>query len=298
MFRVISLLALATSAFAAPALAQSTTPLLKLGTDTSNIESMVKMRCSLDPKEDVILWWSGTVFAQLPEKAPSALFGFEGYNICRAEKQPDGVWRLLTRELTFYRDLKTGKIVDQWDNPMTGESNAVLQVANDPVNNLLNPPGRPSTVPWVEAGDQLMLTMNIPLTYPNPLPPKDYPKQSSGDMYMGSEHFMFFTPRADMENPALAQAPATYGWSRTGPWLPWMEMGQAPGGLLYIAQGNKKASISELPADIQELVRTTYPEYATAPKKWVEPNMTSWTVYKKWAESQKKGKKAKQGKKK
>ena len=293
MLRLLSLLALATSAVSAPALAQNAPSALELATDTNNIESMVKMRCSLDPKEDVILWWSGTVFAQLPEKAPSPLFGFEGYNICRAEKQPDGVWRLLTRELTFYRDLKTGEIVDQWDNPFTGVRDNVLQVANDPVNNLLNPPGRPSTVPWVEAGDQLMLTMNIPLTYPNPLSPKDFPKQSSGELYVGSEHFMFFTPRAAMEDPSLTQAPTTYGWTRTGPWLPWMEMGQAPGGLLYVAQGNKKASISELPADIQERVRTTYPEYATAPKKWVEPNMTSWTVYKQWHESQNKTKQGK-----
>ncbi|WP_052497581.1 DUF1838 family protein [Lysobacter sp. A03] len=293
MLRLFSVMALATSAFVPSALAQSATSAAQPATDIGNTDAMVKMRCSLDPKEDVILWWSGTVFAQLPEKAPSALLGFEGYNICRAEKQADGTWRLLTRELTFYRDLKTGKIIDQWDNPMTGERNEVLQVANDPVNNVLNPPGRPSTVPWVEAGDQLMLTMNIPLTYPNPLPPKDFPKQSSGEMYMGSEHFMFFTPRAAIEDPSLTQAPATYGWTRTGPWLPWMEMGQAPGGLLYIAQGNKKASIAELPADIQERVRTTYPEYATAPKEWVQPNMTSWTVYKQWHDSQQQAKKAK-----
>ncbi|QOW19446.1 DUF1838 family protein [Lysobacter ciconiae] len=289
MLRLFSVLALATSAFVPAAQAQSSATAAQPATGIGNIESLVKMRCSLDPKEDVILWWSGTVFAQVPEKAPSALLGFEGYNICRAEKQADGTWRLLTRELTFYRDLKTGEILDQWDNPMTGERNHVLQVANDPVNNVLNPPGRPSTVPWVEGGDQLMLTMNIPLTYPNPLPPKDFPKQSSGEMYMGSEHFMFFTPRVAIEDPALTQAPASYGWTRTGPWLPWMEMGQAPGGLLYIAQGNKKASIAELPADIQERVRSTYPQYTTAPREWIQPNMTSWTVYKQWHERQQSG---------
>lgn len=289
MLRLFPLLAMATSAFVAPALAQSTAPALDLTTEAGNVEALVKMRCSLDQTEDVILWWSGTVFAQLPEKAPSPLLGFEGYNICRTEKQHDGVWRMLTRELTFYRDLKTGEIIDQWDNSFTGEHNAVLHVANDPVNQILNPPGRPSIMPWVEAGDQLMLTLNIPLTYPNPLSPEEFPKQSSGRMYTGSEHFTFFVPRADMENPALSQAPVVYGWTRVGPWLPWMEMGEAPGGLLYIAQGNKKTSIDELPADIQERVRSTYPEYATAPKEWSAPNMTSWTVYKQWHERQQEG---------
>src|SRR5690606_35736664 len=109
----------------------------------------------------------------------------------------------------------------------------VLQVANDPVNTVLNPPGRPSVMPWVEAGDQLMLTLNIPLAYPNALQPTDFPKQSSGEMYVGSEHFMFFVPRADIDNPAIKQANVTYAWTRIGPWLPWMEMGQTPGNLLY-----------------------------------------------------------------
>ena len=254
---------------------------LDLTTPEGNVDAMVKLRCSLDQTEDVILWWSGTIFSQLPGKAPAAILGFEGYNICRSEKLDDGTWRLRTRELTFYRDLKTGQIIDQWHNPLSGQRNDVLHVANDPVNTVLNPPNRPMMhLPWVTSGAQLMLTLNIPLAYPNPLPPKDFPKESSGEMYVGSEHFAFFAPLAAMQDPAVKQVPVVYGWTRIGPWLPWMEMGQAAGGLLYIAQGNKKASISELPADIQERVRITYPEYGTAPEKWVQPNVTSWSYYK------------------
>lgn len=241
---------------------------------------MVKLRCSLDPAQEELLWWAGTLFAQEPGKKAAPLMGFEGYNICRAEKQADGVWRLVTRELTFYRDLKTGKIIDSWDNPLSGERNDVVQVANDPVNTVLNPPGRPFHMPWVEAGDQVMLTLNIPLAYPNPLQPDAFPAESSGPTYMGSEHFMFFAPRADLENPALKSVPVTYGWTRIGPWLPWMKLGMRPGNLLYIAQGNKRASVGELPADVQELVRSRYPEYAHAPETWVQPNVTSWSYYK------------------
>ena len=253
---------------------------LDLQSEQGSVEAMVKLRCSLDPKQEEILWWAGTLFAQEPGQKPAPLLGFEGYNICRAEKQADGVWRLYTRELTFYRDLKTGKIIDSWDNPLSGERNEVVQVANDPVNTVLNAPGRPLHLPWVEAGDQVMLTLNIPLAYPNPLQPAEFPAESSGPTYMGSEHFMFFAPRADLENPALKSVPVTYGWTRVGPWLPWMKLGTRPGNLLYVAQGNKRASVSELPADIQELVRTHYPEYARAPETWVQPNVTSWSYYK------------------
>lgn len=266
---------LASAAIALSSQAQA----LDLASAQGATEALVKMRCSLDPKEDVLLWWEGTLFAQEPEKKAYPLMGFEGYNICRSEKLADGTWRLVTRELTFYRDLATGKIIEQWDNPINGQRVDVVQVANDPVNTVLNAPGREVPLPWVEAGDTLMLTLNIPLAYPNPLQPAQFPLASSGPTYMGSEHFMFFAPRAAMEDPGLSQVPVTYGWTRVGPWLPWMQLGTTPGTLLYIGQGNKRASVADLPADIQQLIQTRYPEYATAPASWVQPNVTSWSHY-------------------
>ena len=266
---------LATAAIALSSNAQA----LDLASQQGSTEALVKMRCSLDPAEHVLLWWEGTLFAQEPEKKAYPLMGFEGYNICRSEKLADGTWRLVTRELTFYRDLATGKIIEQWDNPINGQTVDVVHVANDPVNTVLNSPQHPVAMPWVEAGDTLMLTLNIPLAYPNPLQPAEFPLASSGPTYMGSEHFMFFTPRAAMEDSSLSQVPVTYGWTRIGPWLPWMQLGTTPGSLLYIAQGNKRASVAELPDDIQQLIKTRYPEYATAPDKWVQPNVTSWSHY-------------------
>ena len=276
-FTVTGLLAPLLLAMAMPASA------LDINSAEDAAEVMMKMRCSLDPKQDVIAWWKGTLFQQEPGpgKAPVALMGFEGYNICRSEKLEDGTWRMLSRELTFYRDLKTGKILETWDNPISGERNTVVDVANDPVNHVQNPPGRPQmSLPWVKTPGWLMLTWNIPLAYPNPLMPEQFPRQSSGPVYAGSEHFMFFVKREDMENPAIKSAPLLMSWTRTGPWLPWMELGQRPGGLLYIAQSAKLGSLKELPQDIQDLVHSKYPEYATAPATWVQPNVTSWTRYK------------------
>lgn len=274
-----------TMALAVPLLVALAAPASALDLDApaDAAEAMMKMRCSLDPKEDVIAWWKGTLFQKDPDpgKAPVALMGFEGYNVCRGEKLEDGTWRMLSRELTFYRDLKTGKILETWDNPISGERNTVIDVANDPVNQVFNPPGRPPmALPWVKAGDWLMLTLNIPLSYPNPLQPDQFPRQSSGPVYAGSEHFKFFVTRKDMEDPAIKSAPLVLSWTRTGPWLPWMELGQRPGGLLYIAQSSKLGSFDELPQDIQDVVRRKYPEYATAPSAWTQPNVTSWTYYK------------------
>lgn len=250
------------------------------------IKAVIKMRCSLNPEQDKILWWKGTVFAQQPGEKTVALMGFEGYNICRAEKMDSGNWRLYTRELGFYRDLETGKILGQWDNPLSGETNTVLPVANDPVNMVMPSAMHPQ---WVIQGDRAMLAMNIPLAYPNPLQPDQWPKASSGPTYFGSEHFMFFTSVAALDNPELDSVPVEYGWTRVGPWLPWMQLGQRPGNLLYIAQGVKLASFEQLPDDIKALVRSEYPEYQHAPKTWEQPNATSWTEYKRLKQAEKAG---------
>lgn len=249
-----------------------------------NLHALVKMRCSLDASEHVVSWWKGSIFVVLPSKAPQSIMGFEGFNICRMAKQDDGSWQFISRELSFYRDLKTGELIDTWENPLSGKTNEVLHVANDPVNSVFGAPGRPMLLPW-ESGtstdDTLMMTFNVPLTYPNPLSPTDFPAESSGEMYVGSEHFMFFTSRKALEDDSLMQAPSHYGWTRIGPWLPWMKMGTAPGHLLYIAQGSKLDGIKDLPTDMQARIERDYPEYVRAPEAWSKPNETSWTYYRK-----------------
>jgi hypothetical protein len=263
---------------------------LDLSKPEDNLTALVKMRCSMDPAEHVVTWWKGTIFAQFPAKAPSAILGFEGYNICRMEPTEDGSWRFISRELSFYRDLKTGALIDSWDNPFTNTSNAVVQVANDPVNHVFSSKrrdGGPNIYPWIGAGSDLMMTFNVPLTYPNPLSPAQFPEESSGEMYVGSEHFMFFTPRASIDDAEVRNAPASYGWTRIGPWVPWMKMGTREGNLLYIAQGHKIAGVDELPDDMQALIKAKYPEYARAPDAWTQPNETSWTYYKKLQEKEK-----------
>ncbi|MBS0568574.1 MAG: DUF1838 family protein [Proteobacteria bacterium] len=263
---------------AAMALPAQSATVPDLGSPEGSLQAMVKLRCSLDPKDEKILWWKGTIFAEQPGQKSEPLLGFEGYNICRTEKQADGTWRLYTREIAFYRDLKTGAILDSWHNPLSGKVDTVVPVENDPVNQVLSPRWK---LPWVVQDGQAMLAMNIPLAYPNPLQPDAYPLASSGPMYIGSEHFQFFTPLADLANPKLASAPAQYGWTRIGPWLPWMELGQRPGNLLYIAQGVKLASFDQLPDDIRQRIHRDHPEYVHAPKTWVQPNATSWEFYKK-----------------
>lgn len=251
-------------------------------------DTYMRMRASNDGREVFANWWV-TVFAAIPGERPRELFRLDGYNVGRFIKAADGSAQFVSREVAYYRDSKTGEFLKEWNNPFTKETNTVLQVANDPVNHTLGAPkaGEAGRFPFMQAGDDVFLRMDIPLGYPNPLLPAEFPAESSGPMYVASEHFIFFAKTRDLEDSKQASVPLTYAWTRTGPWLPWMKMGTRPGNLIYSGHGKKFARFEDLPADVREFTKANFPQYQTAPASYTTPNETSWTYYKKQAAAKK-----------
>lgn len=242
----------------------------------------MRMRAANDGREVFANWWV-TVFAVVPGERPREIMKLEGYNVGRFAKKPDGSAEFISREVAYYKDPKSGDILKEWVNPFTNEKNSVIAVLNDPVNSRYAAPkaGEAGRYPFMTSGDDVFLRLDVPLAYPNALQPAEYPAESTGPTYFASEHFTFFAKTADLRNTGLASVPLTYAWARTGPWLPWMKMGQRPGYLMYSGHGRKYASFSELPADIQAHTRANHPLYLKAPDGYVTPNETSWSYYKK-----------------
>lgn len=257
---------------------------LDLKNPEDNLKAFIKMRASLDGK-DTVTWWTGQVFAAVPDERPKLLFGFEGMNVARMEKDEDGNWRMLSREYAVYKDPKTGAILETWSNPWTQSDVTVFHVQNDPVNHVMGGAPKegqpPRLLPLKQHGNDVILGLDVPLAYPNPISPEKFPLHSTGAMYVGSEHFGFYARMNELADPKVQSAPISIAWFREAPWLPWMEMGDRPGLLVYSGYGKKlMGGIDELPSDFKAYIEKNAPEYLTAPKNWVEPNATSWTVYK------------------
>jgi Protein of unknown function (DUF1838) len=233
--------------------------------------------------QDTVTYWAGSGFAVLPGAAPKRIFAFEGFNVARMVKQPDGSWRMLSREYAVYRDPKSNEILTTWFNPMTEKTNAVFHVQNDPVNQTFgrkDEQGRMYPMPFKVMGADVQLGFDIPISYPNPIDPKTYPLESGSALYTGSEHFGFFAQKADFDNPKLTSVPMQISWARTSPWLPWMQMGDKPGYMLFSAWGKKLNSVNELSADLLAHVKATQPKFLSAPRDFLTPNATTWSEYK------------------
>jgi Protein of unknown function (DUF1838) len=252
---------------------------LDTSTAAKNIETFVRVRASTEPV-DVTVWFSGNIYGYTPGEPHKHLFTFEGFNIGRAEKV-DGGYSWVSREAVFYKDAKTGEILEQFTNPYTGEVNDVLHVWNDPVNGGFvenGPRGAWGLTPEI-AGNSVNFATDVFLMYPNPLQPGEWPRESCGPMYQGAELFRFIARRSDLEGDSPS-VPCDVSWVRMAPFVPWMLMGTHPGHMVYHTGGQKlMGGYKELPAHIRKYTEQHRPEYAFAPKAFVSPNETSWTFY-------------------
>jgi len=254
-----------------------------------------KMQCSTVDGEPTYYWWIGKVFARRQGEKDRNLFNIEGMNV-RTCKTLDGGkrgegYRLVSREILLYTDPKTGKPIDTWENPWTGQTVDVMHVLNDPVN------GRPTFArdkngkvsPRMKQfngqirGDTWWTSAPIPLYYHNVLA-GDYQKQIGG-VYHATEMFNFSGHLPTLLDENSRRADAHVGWVRLSDWLPWMMMEGREGTVYMHAAGNMVDGFEGMGPVMKKFINEEAPLYkAPPPLDDDRPNETSWTYYKKKVE--------------
>jgi hypothetical protein len=255
---------------------------LDLETPEGRTEAYLITRGSLSSEDEIVFYFSGRIYADIPALAEATpelglrrpLLRFEGFNIARFIETEDGGRRMLSRELMLYEDLD-GRVIDCWQNPLTETPVTVAHVWNDPVSFGVG------DVAAESLGDTVAFRVEVSINTPSPLAGDDYGVFSASDIYQTTEIFDFFVARNELDDPTVRSARASLAWTRVGQWLPWMQMGQRPGRLIYHALGRKlPGGFAELPEHVRELVMNEDPSYANAPSAEREgPNATSWSRF-------------------
>ena len=99
-----------------------------------NRDAMARIHGNLDFSKEKYGWFDGKVIGVMPGRKNIELCGFEGFSVTRLIPNEDGSYRKLLREVGFYKDLRTGEVLETFDNPYTGETVKVVPIANDPFN--------------------------------------------------------------------------------------------------------------------------------------------------------------------
>lgn len=272
-------------------------PYLDLTTGRGNQLAYARLQGDLDFGKQKYFWFKGYVMAVEPNKKIVDLMGASGFGAIRLLEGPNGGIRRLCREIIVYTDLRTGEVLDEWKNPLTGETVKAVHVANDPFNYMIEdhfpappkfgglnkeaPPKIPFVLPWYQHEDQLAMEVHIHLAYPSALQPDKWPRESAGPIAQVSEFFTHDVSVADMQNPKKTALQYRGVWNRITPWLPWMLMGMRPGQCQYACfQGTTYDLEQFLSRPVLDYAHKNYAKYFEAPTEWVEgPSLSSLEDY-------------------
>lgn len=257
---------------------------LALETGDGNARLMTRILANLDSGRAKHGWYRGRVMGVAPGAAARDLLGIMGMSSQRAVPLPDRPgWMLLQREVGFFFDLGTGKVVDRWRNPLNDETVDVLHIANPSVSRDVEPverdarfyddPARaaasakPFVLPWQTAGDRLFVEQHSHFWARNPLDPAVWVRESSGPMLQVSDMLSYNVSLPKALDPAITSLEHWGAWVHVRPWQPWMLMGSAPGHLLYNCFTGSADELAGIPADIVALTRERFPDFLTPPEK-------------------------------
>lgn len=305
------LLAAATSnAYASKKRARITGPMpegfrsgpLDLAKPLDNLIALLKLQADLAGKP-VYSGFPGKAWGWVPDEGNYLLFNTYGIGASRLEyDEASKAFRFIHREALFYCDPKTGEVLEDWVNPLTGSRVEVLHILNDPVNRLYTLSGGPFAppYPYMTNGDRLIFQLDVlRSTEKSPLTRKDYPVHAQQDLYQSGELWAITGSLAEVDDPAVTSASCHTSWKRLSMWLPFMEMGNRPGVMVYHSQSFKFMNgWSELPDNIRRYVEKNQPKYLEPPATWegLGKNETTWSYSKKVIDERRAAGKARNGK--
>jgi len=207
--------------------------------------------------------WRGKIFGRVAWEPDRHLFDVVGVNARRCPTVVDPErgtgYRQVSREFMLFLEPGTENVLDTWVNPYTGKTVKVLHVKNDPVNLAPVLPygrnGEPYVFPGEVIGDYVARNVQPILYFPNPLG-RGFDGAVGGHVQI-MEIYTHFVPKTelltDSDEPLQN---LNFAWHRVSDWMPWMEMGDIPGAVIYSTYGRRVKTIEELPQILQDALDT------------------------------------------
>lgn len=265
--------------------------------------------------EPVIGAFHGLMYARIPGKRLIPLFDYTGTGIMQARIEPNGDLTIKSRETGYFADLRSGEILEYWDNPFTGERCEVYHFYNDVIGGRLtdqvpkflaggdsesptlmnegtqfpNDRGEyPFVLPFRQHGDDVLLSWDYAHEYANPVTPEGWPSYSTGHKVTPSEHFTMSCSRRALEDRSLPTVRMIAGFTRLSECWPFMRMGRAKDpavreltlfGRQFSHKGLK--GFGDVPPKVLAYIEKHAPEYLTLPRDWPITNerLETWKAF-------------------
>jgi hypothetical protein len=242
---------------------------LNLDDAKDNLKALLKLQADLSGA-DVLSGFPGKVWGWVPGKGNTLLFNTYGIGCSHIEEVENG-YNFYHRELLYYLDPQTNEVLKVWNNPYTGKKVEVRHILNDPVNRFYPFAGGrfAPPFPYDVYGNDIVFQISVFRFDPSPMSRADYPLHSADDNYQSAELWGMIGRIEEVMDPEVTSASCVTSWSRVSQWLPFMEMGDAPGIMVFHSHSYKlMGGAAELPANILAYTEKNHPKYLESPREW------------------------------
>lgn len=267
-------LALAAGTAAAPALAAGRKgAALDITTQQGRLRTFRMMRCGLG--DALSTSWMSAHYYGVVEDRMDPLFGVVSAVFCRSRPTADGGFDLFTFELAWFTDPETGKALETWRNPYTGQDVKVPSSGLAPSRSHFGPdlsfrlgrnvPGLEMShdvLPFDARGDDVWVTERSRTA--SALPGASRP-------FRYSESNTFRASRKALEAPGAVRVSCDVAFANVCSWRPWMAMGDRSGHLTAAGMGRQNADPASLPPAWVEATAARRPEVLRDPAAMLAP---------------------------
>ena len=232
--------------------------------DSNNVTNMLRMQATIGNEEQIPWHYTGILWAQKHSEQPIPMVKIEGMESYKVIPLEDGSYEILGNMVTFFRDIETGEMIDEYKNPFTGKTNKVepnLRKATSigrglnistmgirPTPFIDKMPDKPLLIDWNFGADTVW--MQNQTAYPPGLTPPRL------------QRFTMFSPLDKFVDQSILSLPTMFTATVLMPYLHWMDMDDEEGHTLWHASGVKLNDMSELPEEYSSRLMSEYSDYS------------------------------------
>jgi len=231
------------------------------------LEAYMKLGGALD--ERLVIWWMEGIRYGMIAARSRPLYGMQVGMFQRFSRLPDGRFRVLMFELTYYTDVESQSLLRAWRNPYTDETNQVVHVRLGPALRYQTTAGQvvdPDPMlkeyvtrlgPAIVNGDHVWLPGEVTARIVLPAP--------NAPEIVFSHYPTVHGRLSELSEPGTLSAPAELSFQNVLRWEPWMRMGEHDGFMMSRASGRKLEAVGELPERYLACARELHPSFIADP---------------------------------
>ncbi|MFK7957324.1 MAG: DUF1838 family protein [Lysobacterales bacterium] len=219
---------------------------------------------NLHNNADVLFWYHFQMYAVIDGQRPEAVVRWEGIEFSHHQKLAASVYRVAGHNLSYPRDIKTGKWTNKTRNPITGKIVTVppMALTEDP-GYVYTPKGvipldNPDAPPRIRH-EQFLIEGDLVKIEQVRQPPASWPATFI-------ETSANWSPLAQFEDDTILDLPTGTSGGYIFPWPAWMQMGDRPGHMFATWNGRKLPGIENLPAEFFQRANDANPELLAVDK--------------------------------